>query len=445
MADKDNLDEQPNKRRFINEKIVKPKPTASQLVRRLLFFAFSAALFGAIAAVTFVVSQPLAKRYLTAGESTESTTISIPRDEPESTAPATEPSTETAPEPETELTTAEETQPVEERVREELENYDFSIADLEKMYSSVAELTKEIDKGIVTINSVKTQVDWFNNPVETSGLFAGAVVASAGEYYSILTTIGAVEDADALEVTLADGSVVSGELKSVDPISGFAVIGILSSQLDESMKENINVLELGNSFSVKQSELVIAGGSPAGIVGSYSIGDISYIARNVSVVDGVSRFFYSSVKGNASLGTFLFNTRGQIIGLVTEDHQKEGSEMTAIRGISDYKGILEKMFNNMQAPYFGIMGQEVPEHKREEGMPAGIYVSRTLSESPAYDAGIQNGDIIVEIQDGEITTMRDFQTCIDGLSSGDSVKVVVERYGREDYTPIEFQVTIGAR
>lgn len=194
MPDKNNLEQDPEKRRFINEKIVKPKWSRAQIFRRFLLLCFCAVLFGLLAAVTFVVSEPLARKYLTPEDETESAPISIPKDEPETTAPTAPPET----------TTAEESEPLEEVVRNEVEKYQFSIDELEAMYASLNDLAKEADKGIVTIHSVKTQMDWFNNPVETSGMYAGAIVEATDEEYLILAPCAAVENADSLEITLAD-------------------------------------------------------------------------------------------------------------------------------------------------------------------------------------------------------------------------------------------------
>ena len=64
---------------------------------------------------------------------------------------------------------------------------------------------------------------------------------------------------------------------------------------------------------------------------------------------------------------------------------------------------------------------------------------------PAYNAGIQSGDIITRLGMAELATMKDFQNCLDKLSSGDVVTVEIQRYGQNRYTPIEYEVTIGAR
>ena len=79
-------------------------------------------------------------------------------------------------------------------------------------------------------------------------------------------------------------------------------------------------------------------GSPAGIVHSTNYGNISYVAKNVQTTDGNTRVFYTDMAGNASVGTFIIDLEGKMIGWVTDDFKNENSQdMTAIYSISDYK------------------------------------------------------------------------------------------------------------
>ena len=435
MPDKNNLENDAEKRRFINEKIVRPKRSRGQVFGRFLLLCLGAVLFGILAAVTFAVSEPVVRKYFTEENQGESSSISIPTDEPESSTMA-----------ETEETTTQEvTEPLEEVVRSEVEKYQFSIEDLEAMYANLSQLAKEADKGIVTVHSLKTEMDWCNNPVETSGLYAGAIIAASPEEYLILTVEQAVESADSLEITLYDGTQVMGQIKGTDSVTGLAVISVAAESLDEKTADQIKILELGNSYTVSQGDMVFACGSPAGVIHSVSSGQVSYVAKNIPVVDGASRLFYTTVNAAVSQGTFLFNTKGQLIGWATSDYPVEGDAMTVMYSLSDYKAMLEKMTNGIQAPYFGITGQEVPEAMRQNGLPPGVYVSQTQVNGPAYNAGIQNGDVITRIGEKEIVTMKDFQNCLDELTAGEAVEVEIQRYGRENYSPIEYRVTIGAR
>ena len=307
-------------------------------------------------------------------------------------------------------------------------------------------MVQKADKGIVTVHSVKTQKDWFNNPVENSGLYAGVITAFANQELLVLTPEGAVEDADAIRVAFTDGTEVQGTIKERDKLSGMAIVSVSTEGLGRALLEEIKALELGNSYSVKQGDLVIAIGGPAGMVHSSGYGFISYITKNVQVTDGMTRVLYTDVKGNAGTGTFLMNTSGQIIGWTTDEYKNEGNtNMTAAMAISDYKNILEKISNGEAYPYFGIKGQEVSAAMNSSGMPLGVYVVEVNGDSPAYNAGIQCGDIITSMGGDTIVTMKDFQILLEKSTPGQVIPVTVSRSGREEYKKIQFQVTIGAR
>ena len=423
-------------RRFINEKIVKQPLSGRELLRRGAYLAAAAVIFGGVAAVTFAVSKPVAERYLVKETQRETMPVTIPKDDPE---PTTQPTVAAT-------STTQETKPMEEMVREALKNYSFTIEDVNALYDGVRMVVQKADKSIVTVHSVKNQTDWFDNPVESSGLFAGAVIASANGEFLILTPEAAVESADSIRVVFSDGTEVDGTIKQMDTRSGMAVVSILQSALGKTLLDSIQPIELGNSYSVRQGDMVIAIGAPAGVVHSTNYGFVTYVAKNVQITDGLTRVIYADMKGSPAMGTFLINTSGQIVGWVTDLYKNENnSDMTAALAISDFKSILERLSNGQTFPYLGIKGQEVTAVMNEAGIPLGIYVSEVNADSPVYNSGIQNGDIIVRIGEETIVTMKDLETVLETLNTGDTVNVKVLRSGREGYTEIEYQVTIGAR
>lgn len=437
MPDHNRPGNKKRERQFINEKIIRQPMSRRDMLRRALGFFITAVIFGVIVAVTFVVSRPVAEKYLAKETTRESTPVTIPKDEPETT---------TLAETKTEAVTEAETEPIEDIFKSAMEKYVFTVDDLNTLYGSLRTVAQSADKGIVTVHSVKTQTDWFNNPVENTGLFAGAVIASANEELLVLTPDKAVEDAESIRVAFSDGTEVQGTMKQADRLSGIAIVSVPTADLGRALLEEIKSIELGNSYSVKQGDLVIAIGSPGGMVHSTGYGFISYITKNVQVTDGLTRVLYSDVTGNADSGTFLLNTAGQIIGWVTDEFEKEGAGgLTAAMAISDYKNIVEKMSNGNAFPYFGIKGQEVNVAMNSSGMPLGVYVVDVNPDGPAYNAGIQCGDIITVMGEESIVTMKDFQVMLEECAPGQVIAVKVYRNGKDEYKEIEFQVTIGAR
>lgn len=425
-------------RRFINEKVVKQPLTRRQLAKRTLALFLVAIVFGSLAAISFALTRPLVERYL-CKETVEESSVCIPKDE----VPVPTQAEETPAE-----STTQESEPIEDKVQSALENYHYTVDDLSSMISSLRAQVQKATKGIVVVHSVQQQVDWFDNSVETTGLYAGAVIAETEQELLILTPEAAVEAADSIRVTFGDGSDVSGRMKQKDTISGMAIVSVNVTDLNESIRQSVQVVPLGNSYTVREGDLIVAAGGPAGVVHSLDYGIVSYIMKNTPMVDQWSRVLYSDILADTETGTFFLNASGELIGWAEKTREESNAAQTRVAkiiGISDYKGILERLSNGLGAPSFGIIGQEVSDAMAEQGLVKGIYVVSTLTDGPAYSAGIQNGDIIVEANGKEIASMKDFQAMMEDLECGQLINVTVERNGRDQFARLDFQVTIGAR
>ena len=423
-TDKDDNVKEDRSWQFIQEKIVRQPLSRRQIIRYIILTVICAVLFGTISAVCFTVTKTVAKKIMGQEKAEESRPITIPKDEPETQTPV--PVQEASTEP---------TEPVEEKVRSELEKYPYSLEDLNKMYGNLRTLALEADKSIAAIHSIQREKDWFDNPIETTGQFSGVVIDARREEVLVLAPSKAVETADSLEVVFSDSEVVPGTVKQTDSQMGLTVICADVSSLEDVQYEKIKPVKLGNSYSSRQGDLVFTVGSPAGMVHSSSYGFISYIAKNVQMTDGNARVLYADVKSRADAGTFLLNTDGELIGWGTDRYDQDvETGMKTFMSISDYKGILELLSNGIPVPYLGIEGQEVTTEMEKNGMPVGIYITAAAPESPAYNAGLQSGDILDEINDVKIEGMKNFQAQVERLHVGDHITVTVQRNnGKDEY------------
>ena len=445
------MTESPNEKKFMREKIVKPKESRSQKAGRFFCLVLVAVILGVVAAVSFVVSLPLAKKYFAPETTTQTVPITIEKDDdPAVTAAVMETMESTAPEEtmptvETEPAIADE-EDIREIVREELAELEWTPEKVKAFNQVLTEVGTDVDNSIVTVSSVRQQVDWFDNPVESTGQYAGVILAVNPAEVVILCGEQAIEDADSLRVVFHDGATADGRVKQRDTVGGMAVISVNAREIQKLTLDGVEAMELGNSYSVKEGDLVIAVGSPAGRVHSVKKGMVSYVAKGVQTVDGQTRVFYTDMECNEEKGTFFLNLSGQLVGWATTlFRSEESSEETMIMPISEYKGALQKLGNGKSVPYFGMMGLEVSTAMHAEGIPRGIYITESIAEGPAYLAGIQNGDILTKIQGEEILTIRDFQNKLENMVSGAEIVVTVERKGIDEYKEIEYRVIIGAR
>ncbi|MCI8453392.1 MAG: serine protease [Lachnospiraceae bacterium] len=433
----------PNEKKFMREKIVKPPINKRQVAGRLLRLLLVAVLFGVVAAVTFVVSRPFAEKYFGSETTSSGIPITIAKD--------AEPGGQTAP-METMKETAEEAPPdelreeIQEIVEKALQDFVWTPEQIAGAQRIMQEIGQEADKGIVTVAAVRRQVDWFDNPVESAGQYAGVIVAINPSEAVILTGEQAVKEADALNVIFGDGNVAPGEIKQRDTVAHMAAIRVKTADITDSTMNWIKAVELGNSYTVRIGDPVVAVGSPAGRVHSVGQGLISYIARSVQVADGQTRVLYADFDCDVEKGTFLLNLSGQLIGWATEEFKSdETPDVTMIMPVSEYKGILQKLTNGEEIPYVGIMGLDVSESMQAEGIPLGIYITDCMAEGPAYSAGIQNGDILTGVNGETVASIREFQSRLEDKNAGDTLNLTIRRKGIDAYKEIEYSITIGAR
>ena len=435
IRDPEKKPEKKNDRDFISEKIVRPAPSRKQVGTRMATAACAGVIFGVVSAVCFVLTRPILEQ-LSAGNRPTTSAISIPKDELESPVEAIE----------NERVAETETEPVEEMVQTALEKYRYTVDDLNSMLNSLRGKAQTADKSVVVVHSVQQNTDWFDNPVETTGLYAGMIIAKTSQELLVLTPEAAVEQADSIKVTLGNGNDVSGHMKQKDAISGQAIVSISVQDISATQLRDLEPIPLGNSYQVQQGDLIAAVGSPAGVVHSMDYGFVSYVVRSNPMVDQLCRMLYSNILADAGKGTFLVNTNGELVGWAQESDSPEASDrVTEVFGISDYKGVLEKLSNGQAVPCIGIVGQEVTDVQVENGLPAGIYVMNAVTDKPAYNAGIQNGDILTELAGEPVTSMKEYQAALDKMTCGQVVHVTVARNGRDTYTELEFDVTVGSR
>ena len=331
-------------------------------------------------------------------------------------------------------------------VSEAMGDFPWTTKNLQEFNEAIRAIYLESEKSIVTVSSIRQETDWFDNPVVNTGQYAGIITTINSSEVVILTGENAVEEADSLGVTFGDGSTASVEVKQKDTVAGMAVVRVSTSELSEQTLNWIKAVELGNSYSVRTGDLILAVGSPAGHVHSVKPGMISYVARGVQVADGQTRMLYTDFDGEGDQGVFLLNLSGQLIGWITEHADAEDIAGASLAmPISEYKWMLERLSNGIAIPYVGIQGQDVSDAMLEQGIPQGVYITESIADSPAYQAGIQSGDILVRFNGQEIVSLRDFQSCLEDVESGETVTAVVCRKSIDEYREIEYHITIGAR
>ncbi len=441
------MSESDNQHSFIREHIT-GKNGRRRWLRRLLKLVGSAAVFGLVAVCVAVAARPAAERWFgTTEEPTTQAPVTLGRDEIPETTPAPTTPAPTTKAPTTEAPTeAVTTEAVEEIVQSVMEDYKYSIDDLNTLWANVSALCEDVDDSVVTVKAVTSGTDWFDNSLASEGTYSGIVIAENSVDVMILTMYDAVREADELIVEWVNSIEQPASVRATDELTGLAVISCSKRDMTDAVKHLYTPLEMGNSYTLRRGDMMIAVGSPRKVAHSTAYMWNSYISRSAETVDNSVRILFSNVGCDAEKGSWILNTKGQLVGWATDRYRTDAVDAaTVVACTSDYKALIEKMINRQPRAYIGLTAVTVTNELQNEGMPAGIYITAVSTDGPAYEAGIQPGDILTGIGEHEIASIADYKKLMEDLKPGEEQEMTIYREGREEYKEIRYTLTIGER
>ena len=275
--------------------------------------------FGLVACFTFLVLEPVISNRLYPEEEAEEVQF------PEET--VTE---EMRPEDmlvEEEKQEPEEKEPEgldDEKIEKLLSQVRFGLQEYQLLYEEMAELAKTAGRSVVTVTSVVSDVDWFNNIYENEASASGIIVANNGKSILILVSAGMLNDADSIIVTFCDQATVDAQLVQKDAATGLAVLSVPLISIDE---ETMDIIDIANLGSSNNSDLlgspVVALGSPMGTSGSVCYGVVTSVGTVVDKPDSAYKTMATDIYGSQNASGVLINLKGQVLGIIDNSHNSE--------------------------------------------------------------------------------------------------------------------------
>ena len=426
-----------NSNEFLEEKIKRRPVNRRRVILRTIEVAALAVLFGVISSVTMVTVAPLLEEKLfpkTVNEvSFEEESITY---EEES---ITYTSEEIAPE-DMLLEDVQQPEIIIETINSEVQLQDFA--------ALLKEKSDQCMNWMVRVSGVVSQTSWLESTTTRSDVAMGAIIADNGMEILILVERKGIATADSIMVRFPDGSDKEAFIKGQDMGSGLMVIAVSKEGMSEETLQSFQIAEMvsSNNKSLAGS-VVLAVGSPNGILGSASYGVITAMGIEIKSWDINYKLLLTDIYGSSSPEGFLVNMKGQILGVLNNDYNiSDVKNLTTAIGISELKAIIELMSNQDAIPYFGITARDVSKQAHtQNAIPYGAYVTSVKLESPAMKAGIQAGDIIVEMDDKDVTSMSMFSSYLHKMEAGESVKVVIMRQSQGVYKESELEITLSSR
>ena len=273
----------------------------------------------------------------------------------------------------------------------------------------------------------------------SSGNGSGVVYRSDGY---IITNNHVVAGAEDMEIVFADRTREPATLVGRDVLSDIAVVKV--------DRDDLTAIRIGDSSTLRVGQLAVAIGSPFGLEGSVTAGVISALNRPINVGDGIR--LPNVIQTDAPInpgnsGGALVGADGRLIG-VNSAILTAGSPANAGVGfavpVATAVDIADELIESGSVTYafLGVEGANVPAAAAERlGVDAGALITNVEPDTPADDAGLRDDDVVVAIDDVEITSMDDLIIAVRQADVGDTVEVVYIR----DRTERSVEVTLVER
>ena len=295
----------------------------------------------------------------------------------------------------------------------------------------------------------ETDTDTDSQQVASEG--SGVIYKKNGKDAYLVTNTHVIQGASKVDIRLADGTKVPGEIVGSDTFSDIAVVKISSEKVT-------TVAEFGDSSKLNVGETAIAIGSPLGseYANTVTQGIISSLNRNVSLKSQDGQAISTKAiqtdtainPGNS--GGPLINIQGQVIGITSSKIASNGG--TSVEGLgfaipsNDAQNIIKQLESDgkVTRPALGIQmvnlanigANDLRKLNIPSSVTSGVVVKSVQSNMPA-SGHLEKYDVITKVDDKEISSSTDLQSALYNHSIGDTIKITYYRNGKEETTTVK--------
>ena len=251
---------------------------------------------------------------------------------------------------------------------------------------------------------------------------------------------------------------VSAKIKGTDADNDLAVVAVKKSDIPEDTLNQIKIAQIGSSDDLAVGQQVVAIGNALGYGQSVTSGWISALNRTISTDDGTNST--GLIQTDAAInpgnsGGALLNMKGELIGINSAKYADSAVEgMGYAIPISKAKPILEELMNretrekvdSSKKGYLGVsLANLTTEAIEMYNMPTGAFVRNVEDDSPAQEAGICKGDIIVKFDGQKVSDGDDLLDKLQYYKSGEKIEAVIARATNGEYEENTVELTLGTR
>lgn len=281
----------------------------------------------------------------------------------------------------------------------------------------------------------ETTTNYFGHTTTSATAGSGFILTADGY---IVTNYHVIENAQKIQVTTYDNTSYNALLVGYDESNDIAVLKIEA--------ENLTPVVLGDSSNMNVGDDVVAIGNPLGeLTFSLTGGKVSALNREVTTSDGVTMELIQTdcAINSGNSGGALFNMHGEVIGITNAKYSTSSSSEASIDNIgfaipiSNVIDIIESIIEKgyVSTPYIGVTVTNASAQYSFDG----ALVAGVSTNSPAQEAGLQEGDVITAVNGEAITGSGDLKSKISSSEVSDILSLEVYRNGET----IQINVTVG--
>ena len=462
---------------FIREQIKERPVNRKKILRRMLFTAGMAVLFATIACLTFLLLEPVFSKLLSSDTESELKVVSLPEQntEDDPVQAVVIPEDDEEPEPLVIETPIEnmslndedvvsgnaaaesasenrvEPQPTEKPVIAGdtiiYETVPLEIEDYRQLYRKMYALSQEVEKSLVTVTGLHSDMDWMNDPYLSAQKTTGVIVNDDGYEMLILADSTKLDSAETLRVTFYNGDTGTLTVKAIDSDTKLGVYAIRLTEVGADTRKAVSVAVLGASYTNNLlGNAVMAVGSPLGS-DSICYGAVTSTGNTVSARDAAYQLLTTDMQGDKNASGVIVNLRGQVVGLICHGHEADGmGNLIHAYGYSSIRRLIEDLAAGKVRPYLGLRISDVAgDVAKELGLPDGVYVEQIDMDSPAMAAGLAKGDLIQKIGDISVKSVSEYMNALLAQEAGTEVKITYARLSGVEYRTMQVTVELGMK
>ena len=461
---------------FIREKIKERPVNRKKLLKRTLFTAGMAVIFGLVACLTFLLLEPVFGKLLSSDQDMELAPVELTENPDDGELPEekviladeddensqglvgieSETPIDKLPLSDEDVKTTESENavatptpvPASVVAAKEIQNTAIKLEDYRLLSRRMYSISKEVEKSLITLTGKDEDSDWTDEDAVRARSTSGVIIGENGYQLLVLADSKKLEAYDDISGKFSSGETVSGfEMFRYDEDTGLAVYALKLSEIPDMAKTSYTIATLAGSYpSSIQGNAVIALGMPCG-QGSLYYGFVTAAERKVHGTDSSYQLLDTDIYAGEDASGVLTNVLGQVVGVICDDHHEDGMEhMITAYGISGIRSMIENLSNKVDRPYVGVQPLTVTKDvMKQYGIPEGVCVADVDVDSPAMEAGLGRGDVITAFGDVMIGTEENYVNELEKYPPGTQLKIHFKRQGRDGYADMEVKIETGTR